>query len=661
MPRPLVIGNGKMLINFDDKLHMRDLYYPYVGQLNHVGGHFSKIGVFVQGRFSWLDEDSWVRTLGYLKDSLVTDVVARNEQLGLSIHIADGVHQRETIYLKRVRVRNECSEACEVRLFFNHDLSLNETEVGDTAVYDPLLHTVYHYKRNVYVMINGKTAQEGIYQYSIGTKRFNYAEGTWRDAEDGLLEGNPIAQGSVDSTVSFRLLLEPHEEQTLHYWMCVGDSYQTVKDLNQYVLDSGPDRLLTRVGVYWERWVNKEERDYADLSAEIIGLYKKSLLLTSTQIDQHGAIIAANDSDILQFNRDHYSYMWPRDGALIAYAMSKAGYYGVVSPFFQFCSDALTADGYLLHKYNPDGSVGSSWHPFIQEGEAQLPIQEDETALVLYALWEHYIHSKQIEFCQSLYPTLIRPAAKFLLNYLHPELHLPLPSYDLWEERRGVFTFTSATVFAGLKAAANFAKLFGDDHRYLRYNDAAQRVQSAIAKHLYDPEIGRFLRGLYLNSDGGFSKDYTVESSLFALFSLNVLPADDPRVVSTMEAVKRSLQVQTPVGGYARYQGDAYFRKSPDVTRVPGNPWIICTLWVAEWEIAKAKTVGELAEPREKLAWVVRHAMESGVLSEQLDPYSGGPVSVAPLTWSHSTYVATVLTYVDRYQLLQRGNRGVEQ
>ncbi|MFY0545312.1 glycoside hydrolase family 15 protein [Brevibacillus sp. H7] len=654
MPRPLVVGNGKLLINFDDKLHMRDLYYPYVGQLNHVGGHFSKMGVWVQGRFSWLDEDGWTRKLGYRKESLVTDVVARHEHLGLSLHMEDGVHQRDTIYLKRVRVKNEYSERREVRLFFNHDLSLNETEVGDTAVYDPLLHAVYHYKRNVYVMVNGKTNEEGIFQYSVGIKRFNYAEGTWRDAEDGLLEGNPIAQGSVDSTISFRLMLEPQEEKSLFYWMCVGASFPAVKELNRYVLDNGPDRLLTRIGVYWQRWVNKEERDFADLPSDIVALFKQSLLVVSSQIDHNGAIIAANDSDILQFNRDHYSYMWPRDGALTAYAMSTAGYYGAVQPFYQFCRDALTDEGYLLHKYNPDGSVGSSWHPFIQDGEAQLPIQEDETALVLYALWEHYKNSKQIEFCQSLYPSLIRPAARFLLGYVHPDLHLPKPSYDLWEERRGIFTFTCATVFAGLKAAASFAKLFGDDHRFSRYNDAAERIKSAMLKHLYDPAIGRFLRGIYLDGDGHIHKDQTVESSLFGLFSFGVLPVDDPRVANTMEAVKRSLQVQTPVGGIARYQGDHYFRKANDIGKIPGNPWIICTLWIAEWEIAKAKEPGELAEPREWLAWVVRHALESGVLPEQVDPFSGGPVSVAPLTWSHSTFVLTVLKYLEKVRLLQQ-------
>lgn len=653
MPRPLVVGNGKLLINFDDRLHMRDLYYPYVGQLNHVGGHFSKMGIWVSGQFSWLDEDGWQRKLGYEKESLVTAVHCEHDPMQISLHLSDGVHQREPIYLKKVRVHNRSREAREVRLFFNHDFSLNESEVGDTAVYDPLLRTIYHYKRNVYILVNGKTKIGGIDQYSVGIKRFNYAEGTWRDAEDGLLAGNPIAQGSVDSTIAFRMMLGPDEEQVMTYWMCIGDSYSAVKKRNQYVLESDPERLLSRVSVYWQRWVNKEERDFADLPAEVMDLYKTSLLIVRTQIDQNGAILAANDSDILQYNRDHYSYMWPRDGALIACAMAKAGYTGVVAPFFRFCAEALTDEGYLQHKYNPDGSVGSSWHPYIVDGEIQLPIQEDETALVLYALWEQYKSGKQLEDCQALYPTLIRPAARFLLDYMHPEWNLPMPSYDLWEERRGIYTFTSAAVFAGLKAAARFAQLFGDDHRFQRYDQGAERIREAMLKHLYDPQLGRFLRGYTAGPEGRLEKDFTIESSLFALFAFDVLPADDPRVVNTMEAVKRSLLVQTPVGGFSRYQGDAYFQKAHDRSLVPGNPWIICTLWIADWEIAKATSWADLQEPKERLRWVVRKALQSGVLSEQLDPYSGEPVSVAPLTWSHATYVGTVLRYLDKVQELQ--------
>ncbi|MNY46439.1 hypothetical protein D3C86_1816180 [compost metagenome] len=120
-----------------------------------------------------------------------------------------------------------------------------------------------------------------------------------------------------------------------------------------------------------------------------------------------------------------------------------------------------------------------------------------------------------------------------------------------------------------------------------------------------------------------------------------------------MEAIKDKLSVKTEVGGYARYEKDYYFSVVLN-DQVPGNPWIISTLWVAEWEIAKAQTLSELAEAYEILHWAYKQTMESGVLPEQLNPLTGDPLSVAPLTWSHSTFVMTVNKYVEKYNELQR-------
>ncbi len=62
-------------------------------------------------------------------------------------------------------------------------------------------------------------------------------------------------------------------------------------------------------------------------------------MILRTNIDANGAIIAANDSDIQHFARDTYSYMWPRDAALTAHALDRAGYHGSDRKVFQFLSE----------------------------------------------------------------------------------------------------------------------------------------------------------------------------------------------------------------------------------------------------------------------------------------------------------------------------------
>lgn len=651
MARHLVIGNGKLLVNLDSNCYIRDVYFPYVGQQNHVNGHHCRFGVWVNGEFAWLDEPEWRIELSYIEDSLVTNVIARHDRLGVELQLNDGIHQRECIYLKRVVVRNLGDMPKDVRVFFHHDLMIDGNEVGDTAAFYPENRTLFHYKRSSYFMFNGRSEQGGIYQYSTGIKRFHSAEGTWRDAEDGELMGNSISQGSVDSTISFRTTVPVGNERTIYYWMSVGANMEEVKRLDQYVQESHPEKLLSRIVIYWNHWLSRVNGRYGDLPANVVRQFKHSLLIVRTQIDERGAILAANDTEILQYNRDHYSYMWPRDGALIADAMSLAGYHGTVAPFFHFCARNLSPEGYLHHKYNPDGTVGSSWHPYVVQGVPRLPIQEDETALVLYALWKDYARHGEIELPQALYNTLVRKAASFLCEYVERSLGLPKPSYDLWEERYGIWTYTAASVYGGLMAAAYFADLFGDYDRSDQYRSVAEQIKQGILTYLWDEGAGRFARGLVWQ-DGHWAKDMTVESSMFGLFEFGVLPAEDDRVARTMGAIAEQLRVKTDVGGIARYTNDYYFRQSDDIDKVPGNPWIICTLWVASFQIETARTLEDLSEPRRTLEKVTTFALPGGNLPEQVQPENGAPLSVAPLTWSHATYVQIVCKYVRKLEQL---------
>ena len=99
----------------------------------------------------------------------------------------------------------------------------------------------------------------------------------------------------------------------------------------------------------------------------------------------------------------------------------------------------------------------------------------------------------------------------------------------------------------------------------------------------------------------------------------------------------------------ARFEHDGYMRVSQEIT---GNPWFICTLWLADYRIAVAKKKEDLKGALEILEWTCQRASASGVLAEQVNPFTGEGVSVAPLTWSHSTFVATVMNYLKKLREL---------
>ena len=152
---------------------------------------------------------------------------------------------------------------------------------------------------------------------ATGTKAWGGREGTWRDAEDGELSGNPIAQGSVDSVGEISFVIPAGSPQDTYAWLAVGESYEEVRALHDFVVKRTPQALLKRTADYWRLWVNKEPPGLHGVPAPLVELYERSLLVLRTQIDRCGAVIASTDSAILQLDRDTYNYMWPRDGALV--------------------------------------------------------------------------------------------------------------------------------------------------------------------------------------------------------------------------------------------------------------------------------------------------------------------------------------------------------
>ncbi|HEV2235167.1 MAG TPA: glycoside hydrolase family 15 protein, partial [Ktedonobacterales bacterium] len=336
MPRDLPIANGRMLVNFDSAYTVRDIYWPHIGQQNHTMGDPSRTGVWVNGQFAWFGDPGWTRDMRYAPDSLVTSVTLVHAALDLKIECADVVDFDRDIMVRRLRVTNLSSQPREIRLFFHHDWHLWENQGANTALYRPDHRFLVAYKRHCYAIVDGavgdssigaatpaRAGELGVFHWATGKKEFDGQQGTWRDAEDGELSGNPIAQGSVDSCAGFYLgVMAPGQERWCYQWLCLAPTIQGAHKLNEMVRARGPERFITRTEAYWRAWVNTKPLAPTDLSAPVEELYRRSLLLVRGQTDRHGAIIAATDADVYTFSADSYAYMWPRDGAIVCSALA---------------------------------------------------------------------------------------------------------------------------------------------------------------------------------------------------------------------------------------------------------------------------------------------------------------------------------------------------
>ncbi len=258
----------------------------------------------------------------------------------------------------------------------------------------------------------------------------------------------------------------------------------------------------------------------------------------------------------------------------------------------------------------------------------------------------HFERFGDVYFIKPLYRSLICPMADFLAEFRDPETGLPLPSYDLWEERYGVLGWTVAATWGRLQAGAKFAEAFGETDRAEKYRQAADEIKSGTDEHLWLPERGRFACMINRASSGEWEIDPVIDASLTGLWQFGMYAPDDPKIVATMSAIRERLWIKTEVGGIARYENDNYHQVSQDIGNVPGNPWFITTLWLAEWYAVTARNVENLQRSLSLLEWVAARAPPSGVLAEQVNPYTNDPLSVSPLTWSHAVYIATVQAWL---------------
>jgi GH15 family glucan-1,4-alpha-glucosidase len=89
----------------------------------------------------------------------------------------------------------------------------------------------------------------------------------------------------------------------------------------------------------------------------------------------------------------------------------------------------------------------------------------------------------------------------------------------------------------------------------------------------------------------------------------------------------------------ARYENDYYYRQD---VHVPGNPWVISTLWLLQWKILTSASPSRDKDVRRMIDWVVEKGGTSGMLPEQVHPLTGARLSVSPLAWSHAEWVIAV-------------------
>ena len=229
MARSMVLGNGNTLVCLDKFGQVRDFYFPYVGQENHIGSNqVHKIGVFVDGKMHWIDNGEWNVEINFERNSMVSQIKAINEKAKVSIQTMDTVYNEKNIFLRKITITNNDSKLRNIKIFLDQQFKIGDTNHADTAYFSSTIESIIHYKGRRVFLVGGMCDSKPFNDYSIGFCGIEGKEGTWRDAEDGVLSKNSIEHGVVDSIISWNRNIASGDSVTLYYWVAVAETYKDV-------------------------------------------------------------------------------------------------------------------------------------------------------------------------------------------------------------------------------------------------------------------------------------------------------------------------------------------------------------------------------------------------------------------------------------------------
>jgi GH15 family glucan-1,4-alpha-glucosidase len=203
----------------------------------------------------------------------------------------------------------------------------------------------------------------------------------------------------------------------------------------------------------------------------------------------------------------------------------------------------------------------------------------------------------------------------------HVENVWPEMDEGIWEVRGGArhFTFSKIMAWVAFDRAIKSAEAFDLEGPLDRWRQLCRDIHDDVCRHGFDPELGSFVR-----SYG--SKD--LDASLLLLPTVGFLPASDPRVRGTVEAIESKLLVDGLVRRYDTAQ-------SQDGLSPGEGAFIACSFWLVDAYVL----LGRTDDARQLFERLLSLCNDVGLLSEEYDPKAKRLLGNFPQALSHIALV----------------------
>ncbi len=208
-----------------------------------------------------------------------------------------------------------------------------------------------------------------------------------------------------------------------------------------------------------------------------------------------------------------------------------------------------------------------------------------------------------------------------LMDYV--AAHWKDPDDGIWEVRgpRRHFTHSKVMAWVAFDRAVRAVERYGKDGPVEQWRRARDEVHAEVLEKGWHEGRGAFTQ--YYGGD-------TLDASILMLPLVGFLPPDDPRVVSTVEAVERELLAD---GFVRRYQADS----GVDGLAGSEGAFLPCSFWLADC----LALIGREQDARDLFGRLLGLSSDLGLLSEEYDPRYGRQVGNFPQAFTHVGLVNT--------------------
>ncbi|MEU3663321.1 glycoside hydrolase family 15 protein [Streptomyces sp. NPDC032940] len=326
-----------------------------------------------------------------------------------------------------------------------------------------------------------------------------------------------------------------------------------------------------------------------------------------------------------------YRFCWLRDSTLTLGALLSAGYLEEAEAWRDWLLRAVAgnpADLQIMYGLAGERRLPESELPWLSgfAGATPVRIGNDAVNQLQLDVYGEVMDSLSLARLAGMHP---RPQVWELQCALMDFLTTVWrqPDEGLWEVRGGRRQFVHSKVMTWVAADRAVRTLEAhpelggdlDGWRALR-----EEVHREVCEKGYDPE-----RGTFTQSYGSAELD----AALLLLPRVGFLPADDPRVVGTVDAIGKEL---TRDGLVRRYSTEG-----PPVDGLPGGEgtFLVCSFWYAD----ALHATGRTDEARRLFERLVGLANDVGLLAEEYDPVAGRQLGNFPQAFSHIGLVNTAL------------------